>query len=369
MKIILGSILFISFFLSPYLHAKYSWSVDIDKSRYYQKEAFLVTFLCQFDDRSPGIFIEFNPKAEGFTFEKLDFYNKVVDGKRTSQYRYFVKAIKAGKQTLSVEALMRQTTDDSIKETVLGRDNDQDIEFDDTIVQTQKKQLNILPVPKKTEMIGAFVMESTFSKKHLKAFEPLQVKIKISGKGDFNALKPFIFSLEDGKVFTQKSEKKYRLSEKGYEGYVVWRYAMTSSKPFTLPRHSVNYFDTNSKSLKTLVFKESSIKVDEKTSSSSLIDSVKFPPDAKPFNWKLLMNNSIYFLLGAFFIIVISKIRKRLRGRKKSVNKFSSLNELVNYLIETNSHKELLMDIENDMKAKTLKSFKSYLGKLPKQER
>ena len=369
MKKILGSTLFTLIFLSSFGYAKYNWSVSIDKNVYYQKEAFLVTFLCQFDDRSPGMFIEFNPKAEGFSFEKLDFNNRVVDGKRESQYRYFVKAEKAGKQPFSVEALMRQTTDDSIKETVLGRDNDQEIVFDDTRVMTKKKLINILPVPEKTEMIGEFKIETTFSKKDLKAFEPLQVKIKISGKGDFNALKPFVFSLKKGKVFTQKPEKKYRLTEKGYEGSVTWRYAMTSSESFSLPAHEIHYFDTGSKSLKTLRFKERTVKVDAKASGDVLVDSIEFPAKQKPFNWKVLINNSIYFMLGVFFIIVLSKIRKRLKLLKKPVEKFASLNDLLSYLIESGSHKELLTEIEDDMKRKKLKSFRSYLSKLPKSER
>lgn len=366
MKKILGSFLFIVIFMTPLSYAKYSWSVQVEKNNYYEKEAFLVTFLCQFDDRSPGIFIEFNPKARGFSFEKLDFYNKIIDGKRQSQYRYFVKANRAGKQTISVQALMRETTDESIKETVLGRDNDQDIVFDDTKVQIEKVHLTILPVPKKTEMIGSFVIESTFSKNHLKAFEPLQVKVKISGKGDFNALKPFVFSLEKGKVFTQKSEKKYTLTEKGYEGYVIWRYAMTSSEAFILPAHEIHYFDTHSKSLKTLRFEERSFTVDPKGSSDALLDGIEFPAKKKPFNWELLLNNSIYFLLGAFFVLLVAQIKRFLKRVKKVEKRFESLNDILSYLIESGKHGELLNEIEKDMKQKKLKSFSTYLGKLPK---
>lgn len=369
MKKILGKILVFIILLTSFSEAAYRWEVSVDKRTYYQKEAFLATFTCQFDDRSPDMFIEFNPKAEGFVFEKLDFNNRIYNAKRVSTYRYFVKALNPGEMRLSVEALMRQTTDDSIKETVLGRDNDQDIVFNDTKVKIKKIALNILPLPAQVELVGSFEMEVSFSKKRLKVFEPLQLKIKISGNGDFNHLKPFAFSLKDGKVFTQKAEKHYKLTEKGYEGYLIWRYAMTSEHDFKLKSQEINYFDTKSKRLKKLVFEGHEIIVDAKTSQSSQVDSVTFPPQKQAFDWKKLLNNSLYFLFGAFFVLIIDSVKKALKKGQKATQRFKSLNDLLNYLIESRDHEELLREIEDDMRKKKLKSFNFYLNKLPKELR
>jgi len=363
MKKILGSlILFVSF-----LHASYSWTTQIEKEKYYQNEAFLVTFTCQFDDRSSDMFIEFNPQAEYFSFEKLDFNNRVIDGKRIATYRYFVKALKTGVQKLQVTALMRQTTDDSIKETVLGRDNDQDLVFIDTKITTKPQRLNIIAVPNNVKIIGSFTIESSLSKNSLEAFEPLQLKIKVSGRGDFNQLKPFSFSLKNGKIFKQKAEKHYVLSEKGYEGYLIWRYAMTSAEDFTLKSQKINFFDTASKTLKTLEFKATQIKVQAKKSIEHLLDSQAFPPKERAFNWQKLINNSLYFFGGIIFVFLLIRIKKAVKKMKRPVKRWTSVNELLNHLITSQENEELLIEIEKDMKKKRLKSLSFYLKKLSKK--
>ena len=369
MKKILGSFCISFIFSLSMLWAGYSWEVKIDKKRYYQNEPFLVTFLCHFDNRSDAVFIEFKPRLKGFEFERYDFDNQVIDGKREVSYRYFAKALKSGKQSFSVPILMRKTSDESIRETVLGRDNDQDLVFVDTHVNTKKIMLDILPTPKESQLVGSFDLEINYSKERLRAFEPLQLKLTISGEGDFKSLQAFDFAAKGVKIFEQKPERSYKLTEKGYVGKLIWRYALTSQNDFTLKEQNIYYFDPKEAVLKSIHFPQKLIPVTGEEEKESLVDSENYPKDKKPFDWMALGEKLFYFLLGILFAGVIAKIKKLKKQRAPKVKKFSNISELVTFLVKSGRYRELLSEIEADIKDKKIKKLSVYIEKLSPKDR
>jgi hypothetical protein len=358
MKQLLGSLLI----LVQFLHASYEWDVKIEKPSYFQEEMFLTTFICSFSDRSPHMYIEFKPKLKDFEFIRVDFHDQVRDGKRKAEYRFLAKALKPGKHQFAVPVLMRKTTDDSIKETVLGRDNDQDIDFIDTKVITKAINLNILPLPSEGLIVGSFNMEVSFSKERLKAYEPLQVKIKISGEGDFNSLEAFDFSKEGIKVFAPEAQKRYKVTAEGQKGYLIWQYALTSAKDINLLKQSIAYFDPKQQRLKSLDFKEKNFTV--KPMRVEEVDSTVFPVMEKVFNWQGLFEKLFYFLLGFATLFVIQKAKHYYQKSDIVSERFETLSELLSYLITQGNQKELIELIENDIQTKKQRKISYYVAKL-----
>ncbi len=369
MKKILGKVyIFLALTLLP-LHAGYQWEVKIDKNSYYQNEAFLVTFLCHFDNRSPDMYIEFKPKLKGFEFERLDFSNRVIEGKREVRYRYFAKAKEQGIKAFSLPVLMRQTTDESIRETVLGRDNDQDLVFVDTKIQTPLKKITIMPIPKEAEMVGSFKIDIGYSKDTLQAYEPLQLKVTISGKGDFKALKAFEFPIQNVKLFQQEPQSAFKMTQEGYVGKVIWRYALTSDHDFILPEKNIYYFDATMQKIQRLHFPQKKIIVTGSLSKDKILDQENYPQADRPFDWVGFGEKLFYFVLGALFISVIAKMKKMIKKRPKKDQKHTNINDLLTFLVKNTQYHELLQTLENDIKNKKVKKLDYYVMQLDKEDR
>lgn len=364
MKKLLGSLLI---FLQISA-ASYEWDVKIDKSNYYQEERFLTTFTCNFSDRSDAIYIVFKPKVKGFSFEKIDFSDVVRNGKRKVTYRFLTRAHNIGKQYFFVNALMRKTTDDSIRETVLGRDNDQDIEFVDTKIRTKKIPLTIKALPGKSKIVGSFSMDIAFSKETtLKAYEPLHIKIRIKGEGDFNALQPFNFEKKGRKVFHPLALKKYEVSEQGVKGTLVWQYALTSPLDINLSKQSIEYFDPKDEKVKFLHFYAKHFKVDAQVKVHA--DEKNYPLIEQTFNWGSFFSKIFYFLLGGLSLYTIQKFLQYKHRIPVLKNEFDTLNDLIHFLVKESSNEELLEDIENDIKNKNVKKLSYYVSQMKKQSK
>ena len=361
MNKILGRFTLLLLLSNLFSMASYRWTVDIDKNSYYENENFLVTFSCQFDDRAPDIYIAFEPKLDGFVFEKFSVESRVISSKRQEHYRYLVKSTKAGKHPFSVMALMRETTDDSIKETVLGRDNDQEIVYNDTKVETPKVLLNIIKNP--VALVGDFKIDVSYSKDKLNFYEPLQLKIRVSGSGDFKALKPFEFVIPDTKVFRQ-SRKHYKMTEKGYEGSVVWQYALSSANPILFKEQKIAYFDPDEKHLKYLVFKAKKINVAGKKDVDILLDHREFPSQSVAFDWTALLEKLFYFLLGALAVVIFRYSKLTARKKRPKSMRFETVSELLGFLTSKPNYKELLQEIEDDIKNKKVRSVNYYVASL-----
>ena len=355
MKKILGSWLF----FTTVAWASYTWEMTVSKTQLYTGESFLVTLICRFEDEATEMFIELDPQAESFSFKRLDVSDRLIDQKRTATYRYVAKALKAGSQKLVLEPLMRKTTQASIKERTIGRDNVQRLVFDDTKVRIRSKTLEVKP--QDIPILGSFTYTQTLSKSTLAAFEPLQLKIEIEGVGDLDAFDIPQFDLDGVTVYVQKPQKLYRLTPKGYEGKVIFTYALISDANFTLPSREVKVFNPYTAEPKFLGVQAMAVEVGTAPSIEMLVDPKESPQEAPLVEWRALVGYGIFYLLGMLSTFLWLKYKHRV-SFKTTKKVFQTIPELVGFLIEhpTPQSKALLEQIEADAQAKRLKKVEYY---------
>ena len=139
---------------------------------------------------------------------------------------------------------------------------------------TEKIEIKTLPEGKPSGFSGAagtFTLSSSINKKELSANESVTIKLKISGNGNIKLLKnPEVKFPADFEVYDPKVENNFTNTTSGVTGTKTIEYLAIPrhSGTFTIPPVEFSYFDTNSKTYKTLKSEAFSINVTKASSES-----------------------------------------------------------------------------------------------------
>lgn len=139
---------------------------------------------------------------------------------------------------------------------------------------TEKIEVKTLPEGKPSGFSGAagtFTLSSSINKKELSANESVTIKLKISGNGNIKLLKnPEVKFPADFEVYDPKVENNFTNTTSGVTGTKTIEYLAIPrhSGTFTIPPVEFSYFDTNSKTYKTLKSEAFSINVIKASSES-----------------------------------------------------------------------------------------------------
>ena len=139
---------------------------------------------------------------------------------------------------------------------------------------TEKIEVKTLPEGKPSGFSGAagtFTLSSSINKKELSANESVTIKLKISGNGNIKLLKnPEVKFPADFEVYDPKVENNFTNTTSGVTGTKTIEYLAIPrhSGTFTIPPIEFSYFDTNSKTYKTLKSEAFSINVTKASSES-----------------------------------------------------------------------------------------------------
>ena len=356
MKKILGSLLI----LTIQLFGSYTWKASVDNKTPFVNEIFLATFECFYSDDASYTYVDFFPKQEGFRFDKFDFSSRVIDGKRYDRYRFKVQALNPYKQKLSLSAMMKETTKESVQETIVGRDNDRDLVFDETIVKIKPLRLDVKKLSNIVSVVGDFKLDYHFSKQELKSYEPLQLVIEISGEGNFDAIRPFSFPIAGVKAVQNSIKKRLISTPHGQKGKIIYRYAFVGDKNFTIPAQSIEFLNPKASVIKQLEVNSTKIVVIEDLKAESLVDTIEYPTPEKPIDWISILTHFASFVLGMIVLSLYIRIKNR---EIKKTRVYSNIQELLQELVSRNNI-DLMELIEEDMKHKRLKATNYYVKKM-----
>jgi len=327
----------------------YKWSVEANKKTAYTNEAIYLKYICEYSDNGELYNIEFNPVTdnEKYTIELLSESEKIVEGKKVNSFEFVAFVKEDGQIEFAFDTTMKKTNKDSIQNTVLGRDNADYEEFSQRIIR--QDSINIDVKKSSTDLVGEFTLEVVKDKEDLKAYQPYHLEIKLSGSGNFKALKPIEFNIEGVKVFSQKVIKKIKLTKSGYRGSWSQKFAFVSEKNFKIPKLKIEYFNLKDKVKKILVINGSDIKVAKAYKKEELLDAKE---EKFELNYDFL-----YYILTFTAGFLFAKIRfKNVKEQKINENSFKvkiegvkSLEELMIVLAleDAKKYEKLIIKIEN----------------------
>ncbi len=300
MRLSLGKIVLLLALLPMIVLAKepYQWSLVSNKSSVYVNEAIEVEYTCQFEDRAFLYVIEFTPqdqKNSAYRILSLGVKEHVEDGKRSATYRYVLFPKVAGKQHYEFHALMRKTTQASIENSAIGRDNVEDYAFSDEKVILPAVDVDVKPHQER--MTGKFSLKVSVDKREVKAYEPVHLDLHMKGEGDFDQMRDINLSIPGVKVFSEKGEHHYRLTKDGFKGEWEQKFSLVGDKDFTIEPITIAYFDIVQKKRIVLRSEQYDIKVKPAYTKEELLDAEEESDAFSWWSWSYL-NYVMTFILG-----------------------------------------------------------------------
>lgn len=124
--------------------------------------------------------------------------------------------------------------------------------------------------------VGSFSLTSDINTQNLKTNDAVTIKLTLSGTGNMKLIQtPEVAFPNDFEIYDPKVDDKVTLSSAGLSGSKVFEYLAIPrhAGDFTIPAVEFTYFDTNSKSYKTLKTKEYKIHVEKGNGNSEQIVS------------------------------------------------------------------------------------------------
>jgi len=358
MKKLHGSLI-IFYILSIWLNASDSYNIDVkyNPKIIYANQAISLDIICKFDGRGDGMdFIFTPPNTENVKFTLVQDFEHFKNAKRIINLHYLVEFKRSAHYSVKLEAIMRKTNSQQLREASTGRD------LGPNSIKVQYEQKNIIlpsiniEVLKSAPLTGTFSLDATVVKTQTEAYEPIQLKIELTGNVNKNNLQPFKLDIENATIFSDKPQIEFTANKDGFKSKLTQHFAISSTKNFTIASFSIEYFDTIKKKivkLETNPIKINVASIDKK----DLIDKKNFPESKKPIDWNEYLNYLFWYLLGVLSVTVFLFLKRKKVADRPTLDVVKNANnpkELLKVLLTMKDQPidECIKDLENSIYAK-----------------
>ena len=340
-------ILFLFFLMLRMLYAQedVAYSFHLSSSTPYEREAvFLDVNISQLDHSKVMLFKFTLKNSNEYSFHQIGLEEREKYHDLRHEYRYLIYPKKSGELKLEFEMVKSLTDDDKVTYSISGdRDSVKRLEKEDIVVNLKPMMLDVKTLPKGVDLVGNFKLTHTLDRQETDAFDPINLKVELKGRGD---VPPFELLKESKnyKLFHQAPNVKRFYSKEGATADIKWEYAISAKERFTLPAIELKAFNPKSEKLYRLKIPEYKIKVNG-VEKERLLDSEDVPATSKPIDWAWWR-----WVFSYVFVFMAGFLMPRdLLKRKKMVVK--SEDEMLQEKIKrAKSHKALLeiLLLEND---------------------
>jgi len=327
----LGRLLALLMVLSSTLFAStYTWKASANKLNVVTNEAVHLSYVCAFSDRAELFVIDFNPVTdnENYTIILLSESQKIRDSKRINSYEFVAFVHKEGSTTFEFDVAMKMTNQDSIENSVLGRDNGEYEEY--SIKYIKQKPLTLNVVASQSNIVGNLSMQIIADKPNIKAYTPYNFEVKVSGDGNLHKMEPLEFNIDGVKIFTEAPKKDFHLSADGYNGTWSQKFSFVSAKDFTIPPFFLTLYNLQSKKVEKLSSPKISLNVENVYKKEKLID---IEEKHSKFNYSYL-----YYFLTFLAGFLVAKVKIKMPKKEHPQTKI-----LKEKIFQTKTLEELLM--------------------------
>lgn len=326
----------------------YEWQAFINKEKVYTNEAIHLKYICTINKNSELYAIDFNPRVDNkeVTIKLLGEDTKVESSRKIVSYEFVAFVHKSGVKEFAFETTMKKTTQDSIDNTVIGRDNGKYAEYTKELIKQKKFVIEV--EESGSEVVGNLKIDVTKDKTEVKALVPYHLEIALHGIANLSAIKPIDFNIEGVQLFSQAPKISAELTPKGYEGVWSQKFAFVSEKEFTIPQIDIEYFNLETKKIEKLQSNAIDVKVITGYKKEELLDKEE---KSFVFNYTYVYYLLI-FIAGYLFAKVKFKSKKKLQNREElfcqKISQAKSLEELSIMLVleDATKYSQLLLEIE-----------------------
>jgi hypothetical protein len=257
-------------------------TANVSRTSVYEQEAFLLTYKIYTRDSRMGLDNVKLPDFKGFHSQEIErpanarWSQEHYNGRNyyTTVYRQFVLfpqqsgklSIEPARFDATVEKVVQ--SDDPFEAFFNGGGNEVSVK---KTLTTPTININVLPLPAgKPEGfsggVGEFNISSSINSESVKTNDAITVKLIISGTGNLKLLHdPEIKFPEDFEVYDPKVDNQSKITPEGMSGSKVIEYLAIPRHPgdYKIPGVKFSYFDTKTKSYKTLTTNDYNVHVEK----------------------------------------------------------------------------------------------------------
>ncbi len=234
-------------------------------------------------------------------------------------------------------------------------------------IYSNELDIDVKPLPQGVSVYGHFNMTGTVDKKVVKANEPVNFTLNITGSGDIDDIGNFKLQIPGTTIYANPAKRSTYLEGHEYKGKFTQKFAIIADKSYTIPSLKFSYFDKNSKTVKTITTKAILIKVKGATTvkHSNIIQN---KPLAKTliktkiiYKEKNSFTKWVYLCIGfftGFLIAIFPKLMKKDKTEnshpisykiKHSKNDKELLKILLPFAIKNIKIKEIVEKLEENI--------------------
>ena len=232
--------------------------LSLDKNESYVGEALnlSISFKSKHNARADQVQLG-EPKLENFWVKKKEKVQHSTEGEyvvQTLHYKLFPQ--KSGEYTIpAIETLVGK---------IARRQRKAGGFFDDPFFSSMTQQLNwqkvysnslklkVKPLPNGLELYGNYQIQAKVDKQKVQANRPVNLSISVKGEGNIDDVKKFEFTIDNVIIYADEPKISSKEVHGIYQGAFKEKVALIADQNFTIPALSLDYFDKDTKTVKTI---------------------------------------------------------------------------------------------------------------------
>lgn len=222
-------------------------------------------------------------------------------------------------------------------------------------IQSNSIKLHVKPLPSKAKVAGDFTIEAIVDKNEVNAGKPANVVVKVKGKGNLEELESLKSDVKDVIIYEDKPKIESKDMGGVYESSWRQKIAYIGSKDFVIPPFNLTFFDTKTKTIKTIKTEPISVhvkgevakSVEDKSEIVKPIQTKIIVKETKT-NWLWILTS---FILGLSLGILLSKINFKSLPAKTKIfkNDKELLQEMLAYKSKDKNLDEWIFKLEENI--------------------
>ncbi len=205
------------------------------------------------------------PEFPGFTAVDVEEKSAYMKGNyQVQEVRYILTAQKEGNFTI-MPAQAKIGIPDRSRRDIFG------MTFGTKWSQTASNTLEIevLPQSQESDLVGEFTVQTTIDTQEVKANKPVNLTVKIEGKGNLESFEFPKYEIDGVTVYSDEAKVETNIIDGELHSSYSKSFAFISDRDFTIPSRSFSMLTLEDKTLKELHVKRYDIKI--KASNSTAI--------------------------------------------------------------------------------------------------
>jgi len=313
MKLNLGSSI-VALLLCGVLYAEdFTYTMHTSKIDPYVKEPILLELDINQTNHDHVLFFNFDiNQSNHYHFFKSKMEESGEKHSLHIKYTYILYPLKSGDVKIAFTLIKKMTTDENIAYGFSGdRDNTKGMTTTNTRIHIPSLILHTKKLPAHTDIVGNFTLDYVLDKTSANPYAPISLNIKIEGEGYYPIIDKIISNNQSFNLFEDKPTIHFSHTLDNMTGYVLYPFALSASKDFSLDEIKIHGFDPNKDKKYILKIPKQAINI-TKESQALLVDKKNTPPPLGiDLHWLYDLLKIVFTFLVGYFTARTIKLSKK----------------------------------------------------------